>query len=102
VGVSCGWTHRRRFAQSGEHHSRRTRVHVDRRQPPVRAGIDQIVRQPEHRRRLDYVFVGSWHAHPNAHSHIQQAALAFDALVDGVRVSDHYGVVIDLDIGADG
>lgn len=68
--------------------------------PAGKAEIDQIIRQPEHRRRLDYVFVGSWDAHPDAHCRIQQAALAFDAPIDGTWVSDHYGVSVNLDIGA--
>jgi endonuclease/exonuclease/phosphatase family metal-dependent hydrolase len=32
--------------------------------PSARAEIEQIVRQPRHQRRLDYVFTGSWDAHP--------------------------------------
>jgi endonuclease/exonuclease/phosphatase family metal-dependent hydrolase len=69
--------------------------------PAARAEIEHVVRQPEHRRRLDYVFVGSWHAHPNAHCRIEQARLAFDVPIDGTPLSDHYGVVVDLDIGLD-
>src|ERR671925_792379 len=41
--------------------------------PNARSVIDQIVRQPAHRRRVDYVFVGSWHAHPHAHCRIRAA-----------------------------
>jgi endonuclease/exonuclease/phosphatase family metal-dependent hydrolase len=65
------------------------------------AEIEQIVRQPEHRRRIDYVFVGSWHAHPNAHCRIDAASLAFDQPSDGLWPSDHFGVLVDVDIGAD-
>jgi endonuclease/exonuclease/phosphatase family metal-dependent hydrolase len=68
--------------------------------PAGKAEIDQIIRQSEHRRRLDYAFVGSWHAHPDAHCRIEHASLAFDQPIDGTWVSDHYGVVVDLDIGA--
>jgi endonuclease/exonuclease/phosphatase family metal-dependent hydrolase len=32
--------------------------------------IRAIVRQPTHSRRLDYVFVGSWHAHPHARAEV--------------------------------
>jgi endonuclease/exonuclease/phosphatase family metal-dependent hydrolase len=61
--------------------------------------IDQVVRQANFRRRFDYVFVGSAHAHPKAHCKIVKAALAFDQPMDGLPLSDHYGVVVDLEIG---
>ncbi|WP_396279045.1 hypothetical protein [Kibdelosporangium aridum] len=32
--------------------------------PNARLEIEGVVRQPEHRRRVDYVLVGSWDAHP--------------------------------------
>ena len=68
--------------------------------PNARSEIDKIVRQPAHRRRIDHVFVGSWHAHPRAHAHVRAATLAFDRpLADGVWASDHAGLVVDLDIG---
>jgi len=35
--------------------------------PNARLEMERIVRQPNHSRRLDYVFVGSWDAHPNSH-----------------------------------
>jgi endonuclease/exonuclease/phosphatase family metal-dependent hydrolase len=67
--------------------------------PNAHSVIDQIIGQPEHRRRIDYVFVGSWHAHPHAHCHIRAATLAFDQPADGLWASDHFGVVADLEIG---
>jgi endonuclease/exonuclease/phosphatase family metal-dependent hydrolase len=67
--------------------------------PNARSEMDAIIRQPNHRRRIDYVFVGSWYAHPNAHCHINSAELAFDHPVGGIWASDHYGVVVDLDVG---
>jgi endonuclease/exonuclease/phosphatase family metal-dependent hydrolase len=67
--------------------------------PNARGEIEQIVRQPRHRRRLDYVFIGSWHAHPQAHCHVRAAALAFDQPTDGLWPSDHFGVVVDVEIG---
>jgi endonuclease/exonuclease/phosphatase family metal-dependent hydrolase len=67
--------------------------------PNARSEMQAIVRQPNHRRRIDYVFVGSWYAHPNAHCYIESAQLAFDEPVDGVWASDHFGVLVDLDIG---
>jgi len=70
---------------------------------PKAAGvIDQIVKQPGHRSRFDYVFVGSWDAHPKAHARVEAAKLAFDQPIDGMWVSDHFGVVVDLEIGKDG
>jgi endonuclease/exonuclease/phosphatase family metal-dependent hydrolase len=69
--------------------------------PNARAEIDQIVRQPDHRRRLDYVLIGSWHAHPDAFCRVHSARRAFDQPSDGVWASDHFGVVVDLEIGRD-
>jgi endonuclease/exonuclease/phosphatase family metal-dependent hydrolase len=69
--------------------------------PSARAEIEQIVRQPRHQRRIDYVFTGSWHAHPSAHCHVRSAALAFNQPADGIWASDHFGVVADLEIGSD-
>lgn len=69
--------------------------------PNARAGADQIVRQPNHRGRFDYVFVGSWDAHPKGRAVIQSAVLAFDTPIDGVWASDHFGVVVDLEIGVE-
>lgn len=68
--------------------------------PNARSEIGMIVRQPHHRRRIDYIFVGSWDAHPHAACEIQAASLAFDQPVDGVWLSDHFGVVADLEISA--
>jgi endonuclease/exonuclease/phosphatase family metal-dependent hydrolase len=65
------------------------------------AEMARIVRQPHYRRRLDYIFIGSWHAHPAAHGRIESARLAFTDPVDGVWPSDHFGVVIDIEIGPD-
>jgi hypothetical protein len=56
------------------------------------AVIDQIVRQPNHRRTIDYVFTGSWHAPPTAPRQVRTASLAFDQPTDGVWASDHFGV----------
>jgi endonuclease/exonuclease/phosphatase family metal-dependent hydrolase len=61
-----------------------------------------ITSQPEHRRHVDYVFTGSAHAHPDGHCHIFAARLVFDQPAEGLRLSDHYGVVVDLEIGIDG
>jgi endonuclease/exonuclease/phosphatase family metal-dependent hydrolase len=68
--------------------------------PNAKSEIGAIVRQPHHRRRVDYIFVGSWDAHPKAICEVQTVSLAFDRPVDGVWLSDHFGVVADLEIGA--
>jgi endonuclease/exonuclease/phosphatase family metal-dependent hydrolase len=68
--------------------------------PNAKSVIGQIVRQPGHRRRVDYVFTGSWHVHSDAHCRVRCAKLAFHEPVNGLWLSDHFGVVVDLDIGA--
>jgi endonuclease/exonuclease/phosphatase family metal-dependent hydrolase len=65
--------------------------------PVAAAEIDRLVGQPGHRRRIDYVFVGSAHAHPQARTRILSARLVGDRPVDGVWLSDHAGVLVDLD-----
>jgi endonuclease/exonuclease/phosphatase family metal-dependent hydrolase len=67
--------------------------------PNAKAGADQIVGQSGHRSRFDYVFVGSWDAHPKSHARVESARLAFDRPIDGIWASDHFGVIVDLDIG---
>ncbi|MFF0739414.1 endonuclease/exonuclease/phosphatase family protein [Streptomyces sp. NPDC004111] len=67
--------------------------------PRAAEDIAYLIRQPGHRRRFDYVFVGSPWAHPRAYARVRSARLAFDEPVDGVRASDHYGVVADLEVG---
>ena len=69
--------------------------------PAADAEISAIVRQPGHRRRLDYVLVGSWHAHPGARAEIRGADIVFDHAVDGVWLSDHYGLLVELDVTRD-
>jgi endonuclease/exonuclease/phosphatase family metal-dependent hydrolase len=69
--------------------------------PNARTVIDQVVRQPNHRRRIDYVLVGGWQAHPRAHARVESARLAFAEPVDSVWASDHFGVLADIEIGRD-
>ena len=66
--------------------------------PNAAAVMDQVARQPYSRRRFDYVFAGSAHAHPSGSCRILSARLAFDRPIDGVWPSDHYGVVVDTEI----
>jgi endonuclease/exonuclease/phosphatase family metal-dependent hydrolase len=69
--------------------------------PNTQNVLDAVVRQPQHHRRIDYVFIGSWHQHHNAFCQVRSAAVAFDQPIDGVWASDHYGVVVDVELGAD-
>lgn len=69
--------------------------------PAAAAEIGAVVRQPRHHRRLDYVLVGSWHAHPAARAEIRAAALVLDRPENGLYASDHYGVAADLTIATD-
>jgi hypothetical protein len=69
--------------------------------PEAQAGADLIVGQPGHRDRFDYVFIGGRDAHPKAHARVQSATLCFDRPIDGVWLSDHFGVLVDLDVGKD-
>jgi endonuclease/exonuclease/phosphatase family metal-dependent hydrolase len=69
--------------------------------PNTRKVVDAVVRQPERHQRIDYVFIGSWHQHRDAQCQVRSAAVAFDQPIDGVWASDHYGVVVDVDIGSD-
>lgn len=65
--------------------------------PLAAAEIDELIGQPRHRRRIDYIFVGSAHSHPDALARVLHAELVGDAPVDGVWLSDHFGVLADLD-----
>jgi len=60
---------------------------------------NQGVRQPNYRIRIDYVFVGSYEAHPEAHAIIESVSLAFTEPIDEVWPSDHFGVTVDLEVG---
>jgi endonuclease/exonuclease/phosphatase family metal-dependent hydrolase len=66
--------------------------------PNAAEEIEAVVRQRGHRRRIDYVLVGSWDAHPEARCRVEAASLAFHEPVDKVWLSDHFGVVVDLDV----
>jgi len=53
------------------------------------------VGQPNHARRIDYILVGRRHNHPHATARVRHCAVA---LTDP-PVSDHYGVVADIEMG---
>jgi endonuclease/exonuclease/phosphatase family metal-dependent hydrolase len=67
--------------------------------PNAAAVIDAVVGQPHHRRRIDYVLIGSAHAHPQAHCRILDVNLAFNQPQDGIWASDHHGLAVDVEIG---
>ncbi|SHN46947.1 endonuclease/exonuclease/phosphatase family protein [Cryptosporangium aurantiacum] len=54
------------------------------------AEIERLIGQPGIRQRIDYVFV--------ANARIEGVQLVGDRPVDGVWLSDHYGVLADLDV----
>jgi endonuclease/exonuclease/phosphatase family metal-dependent hydrolase len=65
--------------------------------PNAAGAIGQIVGQPRHGRRIDYIFVGGWDAHPKARATVRNTKLVFDEPVDGVWLSDHYGLCADIE-----
>jgi endonuclease/exonuclease/phosphatase family metal-dependent hydrolase len=67
--------------------------------PNAEREIGRIVGQPNHARRLDYVFTGGWDAHPSAFARITSVQLAFDHPIEGVWLSDHFGVCAEIDVG---
>jgi endonuclease/exonuclease/phosphatase family metal-dependent hydrolase len=66
--------------------------------PNAAVGAELIVGQPNYRKRFDYVFVGGWDNHPNVYGRVAAAKFAFDQPVDGVWLSDHFGVVVEIEI----
>lgn len=44
---------------------------------------------------------GSAHAHPKAHCRVVSAELVFDRDFDGVWASDHFGVLVEAEVGND-
>ena len=69
--------------------------------PNAATGIDQIVRQSPHHRRIDYVFIGGWDAHPHAQARVLEARRVLDRPVAGIWPSDHFGVFVTLEITQD-
>ncbi len=65
----------------------------------AQAVMDQIVGQADRDHRFDYVFVGSTLNYPHGYCHVRATSLAFDQPVEGIWASDHFGVVVDVEIG---
>lgn len=68
--------------------------------PRAAAEIETIVGQPNHHRRIDYVFVGTAMAHPAGRARVLSARVVFDSPVSGEWLSDHYGLLVELDVAA--
>jgi endonuclease/exonuclease/phosphatase family metal-dependent hydrolase len=62
-------------------------------------GVGDTFGEPGYRERFDYVLIGGKDAHPAAQARVQSATLCFNEPIDGVRLSDHFGVLVDLEIG---
>jgi endonuclease/exonuclease/phosphatase family metal-dependent hydrolase len=63
---------------------------------------DAIIGQPNFRERIDYVFVGAtapYQGHPNAYARILSAEVVFNSPVDGMWPSDHFGLLVELEVG---
>jgi endonuclease/exonuclease/phosphatase family metal-dependent hydrolase len=72
--------------------------------PLVSSLQEIIVRQPGGVRwRIDYVLVGfvQHGEHSGSCARIEQASLGFDQPVDGIWPSDHFGVVVDVELARD-
>jgi endonuclease/exonuclease/phosphatase family metal-dependent hydrolase len=61
------------------------------------AEIERLVGQPGWRNRIDYIFVGCPHADQDARARILDVQLVGDRPFDGVWLSDHYGVLAELE-----
>ncbi|MFS8054842.1 endonuclease/exonuclease/phosphatase family protein [Rhizobium sp. BR 317] len=66
--------------------------------PDAVDGAEQIIGHTNYHRRFDYVLVGSWDAHPNGRAEVQSAECVFDQPIDGLWPSDHYGVMVDIEL----
>ncbi len=65
--------------------------------PYVRPFAEAVFGEPEHHRRIDYVFVGSPFKWPGRVI-VRSAAVVLKER-GGLAPSDHYGVLADLDLG---
>jgi hypothetical protein len=65
----------------------------------VRERVDRFIRQQGIERRIDYVFIVWSEADPDGHCTVEAVDLAFNRPIDGTRVSDHFGVVVGVDMG---
>ena len=68
--------------------------------PNALSGMKQIIGQKNYDKRYDYVLVGSWDAHPKGRAQIKSAELVLNRPVDGIWPSDHFGVMVDLELSS--
>jgi endonuclease/exonuclease/phosphatase family metal-dependent hydrolase len=67
--------------------------------PAARAEATQILGTQRFGRRIDYIFLGGPLSHPHSLARVSSANLAFDQPLRGdVRASDHFGVVVDIEV----
>ena len=65
--------------------------------PYVREWVDAVMFEKHHARRIDYVFVGSFHDYPKC-ARISTCGVVLDKPTDGIWPSDHYGVYATIDV----
>lgn len=70
--------------------------------PVAAAEIARVIGQDGYRERIDYVFVGPAGADPRIRARVRAAELVGDRPVDGVWLSDHAGVLVDLEVSVPG
>ena len=63
----------------------------------ARAIIDQIVRQPRHARRIDYILLGSPHDHARF-ARVRHCRVALNKPTGDLWPSDHYAVYAEIDV----
>lgn len=68
--------------------------------PYVRAFVWQRLRLRRHARRIDYIFLGSFHDYAQFAS-VRRCRVVLDRPVRGVRPSDHYAVFAEIDVSPD-
>ncbi|MDA1143312.1 MAG: endonuclease/exonuclease/phosphatase family protein [Planctomycetota bacterium] len=59
--------------------------------------IKRAIRQPNHARRIDYVFLGSPHDY-GKHAQFRECRVVLNRPQDGIWPSDHYAVYAEIDV----
>jgi len=63
----------------------------------VREWVEAVMFEKRHARRIDYIFLGSFHDYPKF-ARISTCRVALDKPSDGVWPSDHYAVYAEIDV----
>jgi endonuclease/exonuclease/phosphatase family metal-dependent hydrolase len=66
--------------------------------PAARSDGAKLLGASEFARRIDYIFVAGPGAHPDGTARVTSAKLAFEKPLNGIWLSDHFGVIVDLDV----